>query len=483
MSLTIKKCVTTFTCAALLSAASVSQADTYAEMVALGKSLFNNEMLSKPIGQSCASCHAPETGFTSPDMFANATGAVVHGAIRRRAGNRKPPTSAYVTYAANFEERIGRNGLPSFSGGTFFDGRATGEAVTDEIFPSSWDDETLAQMSALLGPAVDQAMGPLLNDVEQNLDNPRQLCMRVRYFTPVGMWYKAWGEPLRCNDPAMYDTIHKRVAFAIAAFEGSAEVSPFNSKWDWAIAAEPEENQDGSQPLSSFTEEENLGLEIYNQSCGRFCHAGTVEHDGIEKQLFTRPNAGYHNIGVPKNDQNPFYRMNRVRDDNRNIINPLGGAWVDMGLAGRGEGFEGQEGKMKTPTLRNVAKKPSPEFIKVYMHNGYFKNLKNLVHFYNTRDMKQSCEEMLGLTFDPNYPMVVMDVEAVMFDCWPASEVTENVFACDDDEGDCKVELGEGETFETYCENPENPRDVGNLCLSEEEEWALVRFLETLSDQ
>ena len=38
------------------------------------------------------------------------------------------------------------------------------------------------------------------------------------------------------------------------------------------------------------------------------------------------------------------------------------------------------------PTLRNVDKRPRPDFIKAYGHNGYFKSLKEIVHFYNTRD-------------------------------------------------------------------------------------------------
>jgi cytochrome c peroxidase len=39
------------------------------------------------------------------------------------------------------------------------------------------------------------------------------------------------------------------------------------------------------------------------------------------------------------------------------------------------------------PTLRNVDKRPSPDFVKAYGHNGYFKSLKQIVHSYNTRDV------------------------------------------------------------------------------------------------
>jgi len=42
--------------------------------------------------------------------------------------------------------------------------------------------------------------------------------------------------------------------------------------------------------------------------------------------------------------------------------------------------------RFQVPTLRNVDKRPDPSFVKAYGHNGYFKSLKEIVHFYNTRD-------------------------------------------------------------------------------------------------
>ena len=44
-------------------------------------------------------------------------------------------------------------------------------------------------------------------------------------------------------------------------------------------------------------------------------------------------------------------------------------------------------GKQKVPTLRNVGLAPDEFFIKAYSHNGYFKSLYDIVHFYNTRDV------------------------------------------------------------------------------------------------
>lgn len=42
---------------------------------------------------------------------------------------------------------------------------------------------------------------------------------------------------------------------------------------------------------------------------------------------------------------------------------------------------------MKVPTLRNVDKRPSADFVKAYAHNGYFKSLDAIVRFYAMRGM------------------------------------------------------------------------------------------------
>ena len=106
----------------------------------LGKSIFFDENLSIEGNQSCASCHDPAWGWTGDDSAINAGGSVYEGSIAGRFGDRKPPTSAYATPSPIFHNDKG-----TFTGGNFWDGRATGE---------------------LLGnPAADQARGPFLNPV------------------------------------------------------------------------------------------------------------------------------------------------------------------------------------------------------------------------------------------------------------------------------------------------------------------------------
>ena len=75
--------------------------------------------------------------------------------------------------------------------------------------------------------------------------------------------------------------------------------------------------------------------------------------------------------------------------------NPDGYGWIDPGLGGflKGAGYPeatymAEWGKHKVPTLRNVDKRPSDGFVKAYGHNGVFKSLEEIVHFYNTRDVE-----------------------------------------------------------------------------------------------
>ena len=99
-------------------------------------------------------------------------------------------------------------------------------------------------------------------------------------------------------------------------------------------------------------------------------------------------------------------------------INPQGAAFRDVGLqttTGRPE----DAGRFKVSSLRNVAR-TAP-----YFHNGVFRTLKEVVHFYNARDSE-------GVV--PEIP------------------------------------------------NGVNRQELGNLKLSDGEEDDIVAFLETLSD-
>jgi len=110
------------------------------------------------------------------------------------------------------------------------------------------------------------------------------------------------------------------------------------------------------------------------------------------------------------------------------------------------------DGQMQTTTARDVAmtppqcpttEAPGPYFQKEFFHNGYIKSLKQLVHFYNTRDLYA-------------YPVTSGHCppgKTERVDCWPMPEVADNI-----------------------------DMTSGNLGLTDREENQIVAFLETLTD-
>jgi cytochrome c peroxidase len=77
------------------------------------------------------------------------------------------------------------------------------------------------------------------------------------------------------------------------------------------------------------------------------------------------------------------------------------------------------------------------------MHNGVLWTLKEVVHFYNTRDVLPLCDPELGNT-DPGFGTT----------CWAEPEIPETM----------------------------DSSFLGNLNLTDDEEDAIVAFLETLTD-
>jgi cytochrome c peroxidase len=370
-------------------------------MEELGKALFFDK-ISDPDWMSCATCHAPISGWTGPIPGINLKGSVYRGAVPMRFGNRKPPSSAYATLSPIFHYDSGE-GL--FIGGNFWDGRATGEILGN--------------------PAADQALGPFLNPVEQNNASKQAVLEQIAESKYADLWEAVWGDPISYDTQTEIDENYDNVGLAIAAYEGSSEVNQFSSKYD-AYLEDPV-----TYPL---TEQEEWGLELFEDeekgNCAA-CHPSTVGPYS-DKPLFT--DFSFDNLGVPKNPENPFYDMDEVYlDDGVTPINPEGDAWIDPGLGGflmsigqEPAVYEAEWGKHKVPTLRNVDKRPGKKFPKAYGHNGFFKSLEEITHFYNTRDVET----------------------------WPPPEVVENV----------------------------NTEELGNLGLSAEEEAAIVEFMKTLSD-
>lgn len=397
-------------------------------IVLLGKKLFFDRHLSVNGNQACAACHGPQVGWTGPDEDINIHGSVYEGSVAGRFGNRKPPSSGYATLAPLFSYDAATG---AFFGGNFWDGRATG-----------WK---------LGNPAADQAQGPFLNPVEQGLPDTAAVVDLACSSEYGPLFRKVWG-PGACGQ---VDRAYDDVARSIAAYEGSEQVNRFASKFDAYLAGK-----------ARFTPIEQAGYQLFTGKARcTSCHIATGKPG--EPPLFT--DFTYDNLGVPRNPENPFYGMDKVSVDGA-PINPQGAAFVDEGLGGFLAKLASDDswrslphvpdamktlasseltslatenmGKQKVPTLRNVDRRPGPRFRKAYTHNGYFKSLAGLVHFYNTRDKLGRC------------PGDFTEQQALAHHCWPAPEVPQNV----------------------------NTAELGNLGLTPTEEAAVVAFLHTLSD-
>jgi cytochrome c peroxidase len=376
-------------------------------MAALGQRFFHDQNLSLNKNQSCASCHDGASGFSAPNDEVNATGAVMFGSVRTRFGNRKPPSAAYATHSPvlHYDEADS-----AWVGGGFWDGRATGRR--------------------LKSPAAEQAQEPFINPVEQALPDIACVVYRVTHGEYAALAATVLGDEVAAiRFPANTDTlcsqegaevplspahrarvvdVYDLIAHAIAEFEDSPALNQFSSMYDAYLAGQ-----------STLTAEERRGLALYEKKakCAD-CHANTGE-----RALFT--DFTYDNIGVPVNPRNPVLHADPV--------------FRDLGL-GAVVGDSTLRGAHKVPTLRNVDRRRVPGAPKAYMHNGVFKSLEEVVHFYNTRDVLSACDYVA--------------TPEVGVNCWPAPDVAENV----------------------------NTEELGDLKLTPREERALVAYLRTLTD-
>jgi cytochrome c peroxidase len=379
-------------------------------MEELGQLIFFDASLSQNANEACAACHDPAAGFTGPNTMINAHGAVYEGSIAGRFGNRKPPSSAYATPSPILDYELegpGKHMEVVFVGGNFWDGRATGEKLGN--------------------PAADQAQGPFLNPLEQALSSPADVVSRICAGSYGALFRSVWGDD--ACDAGQVMAAYDDVALSIEAFEASPASNAFTSKYDFLLRG-----------MAKLTPQEKEGLAMFKgkAKCTN-CHVIDTA-PGSPGPLFT--DFTFDNLGVPRNPENPFYE--------EPMFNPAGYDYVDTGLGGFLQGrMDWQEyatdnlGKQKVPTLRNVDKRPSEGFVKAYGHNGYFKSLKGIVNFYNTRDVKPRCP-------DP----FTTEADALQQGCWPEPEVGVNV----------------------------NHEELGNLHLTDDQEDALVAFMKTLSD-
>jgi cytochrome c peroxidase len=420
----------------------------------LGKHVFFDEHLSIPSNkQACASCHDPAKGWTLPDSQINRTTVVAPGAAPHALGSIKPPANAYASFSPPFRFSQAPFVAP-WQGGTFWDGRAegcgattgpcpvapSGGQVSETIKKSDLPPSKQAEYVKFLGPVADQALNPFPNDVEQNI-REKNVCQRVKTAKYKDLYQQAFGETIDCSpnpkaSPA-YRTSFKRIAVALSAWQSSIDVNSFSSKRDVALADDP----DHKFPLRGLTNEENQGHDLFYGITSALNPSGksggcSACHNGVRQGQPADPTGEapqqiysvfrYHNIGTPFNREIPGV----AKGEKAGLISHVPGE---------------AKGQFKTPTARNAVKGVSADFTKAFTHNGWFKSLESLVHFYNTRDAKKECGT-LGI-------VDATEKEALANNCWPKSEFP-------------------------------NPAAViiGNNGLTPAEEKAIVAYIKTLSD-
>ncbi|NBO66361.1 MAG: cytochrome C [Acidobacteria bacterium] len=427
-------------------AAAGPRATSLSELEKLGKEIFFDTTLSVNKNMSCATCHSAQSGGTAASDASNRSRGLHPGSLFQ-ADDKAPSstntfafrniqTNAYAVYSPPLHRELNPDGSITMIGGNFWDGRATGfitgrptqeqamapflgslemalpepACVVNRVVSNDFQQRHTLSYQSVFGTKVDQVNWP---------SNITQLCSKADQIVDLSS----------VSDDTTVARAYSNIANALWAYQRSADIVPFSSKFDNVT--------EGKAQLSTS---EQRGLDLFNgkAKCSG-CHV-TATTKGRAKALFT--DYSYDNLGVPRNPQNPVYRFA--------MINPDGANWIDQGLGAilrHDDKLRSQAdvniGKFKVPTLRNVDRKPNPDFVRAYMHNGYFRSLEQVVDFYNSRDVKPRCKDRFT------------DIDtAERLGCWPEPEVSQNL----------------------------NKTELGNLGLNNQDQADLVAFLKTLSD-
>src|SRR6266853_1109474 len=439
----------------------------------LGELMNYDKNISPGRNSACASCHMPYVAFSGPIPSVNLTMIAYPGTEHFRAGKR---TAQRYTYAPFFPVLQYNQEQGLFFGGNFWDSRATG--------------------FELRNPDAQQAQGPPVDTQEMGFPDTACIAFRLSHAVYRILFELVWGKgslninfppetaqicatpggaavfggsttpiPLTPTDRTHANTVYDHWAQSIDSYEQSVQVSAFSSKFDAFLAGK-----------YTMTADEMTGFQLFNGkgNCNS-CHVDGRGTNLKPGQTDTSSTAqvnplftcfGSANEGLPLNPRDAFYYQDKP-DSYGFTANPYGFGYRDLGLgtflrSGFGSGPNPNmswrqyaptvDGQMQVATARNVAlaptqcpttEAPGPYFQKGFFHNGYMKSLKQLVHFYNTRDKYA-------------YPVTSGHCPAgttEKVDCWPMPEVPNNI-----------------------------DMTTGNLGLTDEEENQIVKFLETLSD-
>jgi cytochrome c peroxidase len=423
----------------------------------LGKFMLYDHTLSNPSGYACATCHLPEAGFTGPDSLVNLFGGPEPGVVPGRfgTGGRKPQSYVYAAFAPVGPVFNPIKGV--YIGGDFWDGRVpdlSGQAKQPPINPNEMANTPVGPYPPLQG-----GYSPLLAEK-----------LKTRPYTPL--FKQVYGQDAFAKYTPQQ--IYELFALAVAAYQSTGEVCAFSSKYDASKFGTPPKN------LYTLSASEERGRRLYFGGAQCFqCHSSaglpnvTLYTKG--KETFTM--YCYANIGVPKNLLNPWYQQTDQALDPHGF-NPLGTSFIDYGLGANpnpapdGTRFFNNvagdilqfRGLFKTPSNRDVDRRPSPGFVKAYMHNGVFKSLQQVVHFYNKRNIAVNASGQ-EVAFD-----LRVGPPAGFTRLFPPPEVLDN------------VQNVAGVTPAQATAAVASNGQVGNLQLSAQQEADVVNFLSILSD-
>ena len=459
------------------------QGSGYDMVQTLGKLMNYDLNMSVMKNVACASCHLPYAGFSGPIPSVNLTMIAYPGSFRFRAGKR---TAQRYTYSPWYPVLQLNETQGLFFGGNFWDSRATGYLLQN--------------------PDAEQAQHPPVDTQEMGLPDTACIAFRLSQAEYRPLFEQVWGmgslnikfphdteqicatpggaavfgtdtTPVKLSpeDRTQANRVFDNWGQSLDAFEKSREVSPFTSKFDAFLAGH-----------ATLTPEEMAGYALFRgQAACNTCHVdgrgstqtpgtggdghpstttGTdTSHAATVNPLFTC--FGSANEGLPLNPRNAFYYQT-TPDFFGFTPNPFGFAYRDLGMgtflrSGFGSApnpnsewipfAPATDGQFEVSTARNVAmtplgcttEAPGPFFQKEFFHNGYIKSLKQLVHFYNTRDLFA-----FPVTSGHCPPGTIEKVN-----CWPMPEVRNNL-----------------------------DMTTGNLALTDLQENQIVAFLQTLTD-
>jgi cytochrome c peroxidase len=297
-------------------------------LAALGGQLFADPALSASGKIACATCHDPKHDFGPPNAQAVQRG----GADGRSFGVRAVPSLKYTQNTPPFTEH-------------FVDDDGDDSVDQGPAGGRTWDGRSQS--------FHDQARLPLFSSFEMANKDSDAVLAKVQAGHEA-QFRAVFGAKV-FDDKAL---AFKGVLMALEAYQQTpAEFYPYSSKYDAFL-----------RHAAWLSAQELRGLAAFNGpekgNCAR-CHP-SAKIKGAFPQ-FT--DFGFAAIGAPRN---------------LGIPANADGRYYDLGLCGplRRDLQNRPEycGLFRTPSLRNVARRP------VFLHNGVFRSLSDVVRFYAERD-------------------------------------------------------------------------------------------------